>query len=150
MKKATYVVCLGLFALVALTGCFNAEDLAPTFNADSVKAAVQGRWAVEKVNNSFCRDNSCDASTVGGDPQEYFEFKADSVFIVRINPAVSYNTHDAYKATYENGGVILLSNNSRIERFELVELKEKRMVLKSTFTGRDPAAVFTDTYYLFR
>lgn len=150
MKKATYVVYTGLFALVVLTGCLEAEDLAPTFDANSVKAAVQGRWAIEKVNNSFCRDNSCDTNTVGGDPQEYFEFQADSVFIVRTNPIISFNTHDAYKATYDNGGVILLSNASRVERFEAVELKEKKIVLKSTFTGRDPAAVFTDTYYLFK
>lgn len=150
MKKATFVVYLGFFALLSLTGCFEMEELAPAFDADSVKAVVQGRWAVEKVSNKLCRDNSCNSSTVAGHPQEYFEFRADSAFLMRSNPSANYTMYDAYKASYEPNGVILLSNASRIEQFEVLELKSKKVVLESTFTGRDPAAVFTDTYYLYK
>ncbi|GAB3199063.1 hypothetical protein ABID22_001827 [Pontibacter aydingkolensis] len=150
MKKATYVVYMGFLALVLLAGCFDVEELAPAFDAESVKTAVQGRWAVEKVNNKLCRDNTCSENTVTGHPQEYFEFRADSAFLLRSGPSVENAIHDAYKASYEANGVILLSNTSRTERFEVLELKARRIVVQSVFTGRDPAAVFTDTYYLFK
>lgn len=150
MKKTTYVVYMGFFALITLTGCFEVEDLAPSFDADSVKASVQGRWAVEKVSSKLCRDNSCTSSTVAGTPQEYFEFRADSAYVLRAGAGINATVCDAYKAEYDEGGVILLSNASRKERFKVVELKAKKGVLESTFTGRDPAAVFTDTYYLYR
>lgn len=151
MKKTTYVVYMGLFALmITLTGCFEMEDVAPAFDVDSMKATMQGRWSVEKVSNKLCRDYNCNTSTVGGNPQEYFEFRADSAFLMRISPVANAVVQDAYKASYDAGGVILLSNPNRTERFEVMELKARKAVLQSTFTGRDPAAVFTDTYYLVR
>ncbi|WP_299822674.1 hypothetical protein [uncultured Pontibacter sp.] len=150
MKKTTHVVYVGFIALVTLTGCFEANDVAPTLDTESIKASVQGRWTIEKISNKLCRDNSCNTSMVGGSPQEYFEFKSDSAFLMRVSPTASAALKDAYKATYELGGVILLQNSNRTERFEVVELKAKKVVLQSVFTGRDPAAIFTDTYYLYR
>lgn len=150
MKKATYVVNLGIFALLMLTSCFEVDEATPAISAESVKAAVQGRWSVEKVSNKLCRDYNCNTSTVGGNPQEYFEFRLDSVIVSRVNPTANANILSAYKASYSTDGVILLSDGNRTERFQVLELKAKRAVLESTFTGRDPAAVFTDTYYLIR
>ncbi|MBC5992874.1 hypothetical protein [Pontibacter cellulosilyticus] len=150
MKKTTYVVYLGFIALTTLTACFEVEEPAPSFDAESVKASVQGRWAVEKVSNKLCRDNSCTSNTVAGTPQEYFEFRADSAYVLRTGASINATLCDAYKAEYDQGGVILLSNASRKERFKIVELKANKAVMESTFTGRDPAAVFTDTYYLYR
>lgn len=149
MKKTTYVVFLALSGLISMTGCSEVEDLAPAFDTESVKATVQGRWAIEQVSSKLCRDNSCTTSTESGRPQEYFEFKADSAFLVRTSSNLSNAAHDAYKAKYD-GKMILLSNSSRSEKFEILELKTRKLVLQSVFTGRDPAAVFTDTYVLYR
>ncbi|MEJ8801045.1 hypothetical protein [Pontibacter sp. H249] len=150
MKKATYVVCMGFFALLTLNGCHEAEEIEPAFDLESIKTSVQGRWAIERVSNKLCRDNNCNTSTVGGGPQEYFEFRLDSAYLMRVNPAANATIKDNYKASYEAGGVILLSNGSRTERFEVLELMPKKVVLQSVFTGRDPAAIFTDTYHLYR
>lgn len=148
MKKATFVVVAGLLGLTTLAGCFEIQEPAPHLDAESIKVAVQGRWSVERVNNKFCRDNSCSTTTVTGKSEEYFEFKTDSAFLVRVSPVMNAAFREAYKANYNNDGVILLKNDSRTEQFEVLELREKRMVLQSSFAGRDPAAVFTDTYYL--
>lgn len=149
MKKTTYVVFLALSGLISMTGCSEVENLAPAFDTESVKATVQGRWAIEKVSSKLCRDNSCSTSTESGHSQEYFEFKADSAFLVRKSSNLGNAAHDAYKAKYD-GKMILLSNSSRSEKFEILELKTRKLVLQSVFTGRDPAAVFTDTYVLYR
>lgn len=149
MKITTYVVCLCLSVLALLTGCLDGEYIAPTYDADRVKLYVQGHWAIAKVNSELCRENSCTTSTSTGSPYEYFAFKADSATLVRSASAPGSFTCDRYKAEY-SGSTILVSNGSRTERFEVLELSPRKLVLKSVFTGRDPAAVFTDTYFLYR
>lgn len=150
MKKTTYVVCLAIFGLIPLASCLEVEDLAPAFDAESVKVTVQGRWSIEKTSSQLCRENTCNTSEVAGNSQGYFEFRADSAFLQRTGANKNLTMQDAYRASYQTGGVILLSNANRAEKFEVVELRSKRIVLQSTFTGRDPAAIFTDTYYLYK
>lgn len=149
MKKTTCVVATGLVALMSLPACNDMTDAKPAMAPEELKISVQGKWAIEGITSRLCRENSCNSMHYEGTYTDSFEFKGDSAYITRIDSQnIPYK--ESYKADYRIRGVILLSKRAWAGKFNVEELQTNRLVLKSEFTGRDPAAVFTDTYYLKR
>ncbi|MFD2512901.1 hypothetical protein ACFSRY_03420 [Pontibacter locisalis] len=146
MKKATYIVAGVFFALATLAGCAEAEDPSPLLESGNLKAAVQGKWAIKKIDNQLCREYSCNTNYYVGTAQDYFEFRADSAFLVYKENSVQQKI--CFKADYSRKGVIKLNTASWVGDFVVEDKGPSNMVLKNEFKGRDPAAVFTDTYYL--
>ena len=149
MKKTTYVVAMGLFALTTLAGCFEIEDPSPALESANLKAAVQGKWSVDQISFRLCRENNCNTTYYTGTTQDYFEFKVDSaVLVYRDNQGILQKS--SFKADYSRRDAIVLSTATWAGNFIIQEAGTNKLVLKSEFSGRDPAAVFTDTYYLGR
>lgn len=150
MKKTAYWLLGVIILCITFSGCIEGEDVSPALAAEEVKIAVQGKWKIERIESTLCRDSNCTTENYEGKASDYFEFKADSAFLVRLD---SYNKSysNAYKVNYNiYPGTIVLSSGSWIGRFEVKEIKASTMVLLNSFTGQDPKAVFTDSYHLYR
>ncbi|MFT2007305.1 lipocalin family protein [Pontibacter sp. 13R65] len=150
MRKTAYWLFAAIILTLGVSGCMEGDDVRPALMSEEVQLAVQGKWSIERIESQLCRDNNCTSESYTGNTTDYFEFRADSAFLVRLDAYnKSYNT--AYKLNYRvNPGFILLNSGSWNGRFEVKEVKASKMVLINSFTGQDPKAIFTDTYYLFR
>ncbi|WP_439881280.1 hypothetical protein ACSX1A_19330 [Pontibacter sp. MBLB2868] len=149
MKKTTYVVAMGFFALTTLAGCFKNEEPAPALDSVGLKASVQGKWFINRISYRLCRENNCNTTYYAGTAQDYFEFKADSAYLVqRDEQDVRQKT--SFAADYSRRDAIILTTTNWSGTFIVEELRTDRVVLRNEFKGRDPAAVFTDTYELTR
>jgi hypothetical protein len=144
-----YVLLALLFLSVLLSGCTKEEDVRPGTQLEDVKGAVMGKWSVSKIEYELCRNNNCNTSNYAGTPQDYFEFRADSAFLVRTD-AQNGITRDAFKVAYTLTGGFVLSNSDWSGRFMIKEIAANKLVLENAFTGNDPYAVFKDTYHLYR
>ena len=123
----------------------------PALDVAETRQAVLGKWSIEKINNRLCRSGICNNSTSGGAPQDYFEFRPDSAFLFRAGISGSNNAYrDRFKAEYIPAGGMVLSSFGWSAKFEVKKRESNKLVLEGTFTGTDPNAVFTDTYYLYR
>ncbi|WP_114782240.1 hypothetical protein [Botryobacter ruber] len=138
-----------LLLLLAATGCMEREAPVPLLQADEVLQAITGKWTIEKIDYQLCRDRNCTVSTYTGSTGDYFEFRADSAFLV-LTERPQQQQKEQFKASYTLQGSVVLTKGEWSGRFELEEAKAKRLVLRNTFIGRDPNAIFTDTYYLTR
>jgi hypothetical protein len=147
MKKTAHVAVAGLCILFTLAGCINAEEPVPMLDSSELRSAVQGRWGIEGISNKLCREANCNTTNYIGTTKDFIEFRADSVFVTR-GGIDNVLLNEKYRADYTLRGAIILSTNTWSAKFIVEEINAKRLVLKSKFTGRDPAAVFTDTYYL--
>lgn len=144
---ATALACL----LLLLSACsVEQEDVAPQMRADEIQVAVQGRWSIERISSKLCRSGNCTAQVYNGTPQDYFELRADSAFVFRSGTQYANTYRDRFKADYSYAGSFVLSNFSWSARYEVKLREANRLVLESTFTGTDPNAVFTDTYFLYQ
>ncbi|MHC2990443.1 hypothetical protein OB13_02155 [Pontibacter sp. HJ8] len=137
--------------LLVLSACsVEKEDVAPQLRADELQVAVQGKWSIERINSKLCRSGNCNTQVYNGRPQDYFELRADSAFLLRSGTQYANTYRDRFKADYSYAGSFVLSNFSWSARY-VVKLREaNKLVLESTFTGTDPNAVFTDTYFLYQ
>ena len=149
MKKTTYMVAAAFWALSTLAGCTDDAASGPEFEQANLKAAVQGRWAVERIDYRLCRNSNCNTRHYPGTAQDYVEFKVDSAYLLHAGSA-NGTAKEAFRADYSQPGAILLSSPGWTGRFDVRVLQSKELVLENTFPGRDPEAVFTDTYYLKR
>jgi len=139
-------------ALLLVSGCTGSEeDVRPTLDVAETRQAVLGKWSIEKINNRLCRSGICNNSVSNGAAQDYFEFRPDSAFLFRAGISGSnYVYRDRFKAEYTHAGGMVLSNFGWSAKFEVKKRETNKLVLEGTFTGTDPNAVFTDTYYLYR
>lgn len=148
MKNAAYVAIVAMPCLSMLVACSKEDDISEPLLIDT-SAVVQGRWSIEKVDHILCRINNCSSSYYVGQPQDYFEFRADSAFLVRTIRG-NKGVRTGYKVSYSSKGSFILSSTTWSGKFEVKEVKEKSIVLENSFVGVDPKAVFTDIYYLYR
>ena len=125
------------------------EAPAPLMQAEEVLHAISGKWHVEKIDYQLCRDRNCTVSTYTGSTSDYFEFRTDSAFLV-LTARPQQQQQEQFKASYTLQGSVVLTKGEWSGRFEVKEVKAKRLVLLNSFIGRDPNAIFTDTYYLTR
>ncbi|WP_187262543.1 hypothetical protein [Pontibacter beigongshangensis] len=150
MNKTTYWLPVVIISFLTLSGCLESEDVRPALLAEEMQTTLHGRWNIERIESELCRDRNCTSENYEGKPTDYFEFRADSAFLMRLD---YYNKtyRSAYKVNYHyNPGTIVLSSGAWVGYFEIKEAKDKKLVLKNSFTGQDPKAVFTDSYYLYR
>ncbi len=147
--KNFYKAFVACAAACTLAGC-QKEDLSPAMLDQDIKHAVLGKWSVERIEYGLCRNNNCSTTTYTGTGLDYFEFRADSAFLVRNGVQNATAVKEKYKIEYSASGGFILKTTGWEARFALKEKSNGSMVLQSSFTGRDPDAVFTDTYYLKR
>lgn len=144
--------CRAFIVLVLAVVCYSCrhEDVAePVLTADQTRLAMLGTWKIEKVDYGVCRSGSCTDSNYTGTAKDYFEFRADSAFLV-YNTALKKSAHNAYKADFCLPGAFILSREFWKVNFEVRDYKPDKVVLVSTYAGNDPYARFTDIYYLYR
>ncbi|MFD2246251.1 lipocalin family protein [Pontibacter ruber] len=144
-----YVLLALLFLSVLLSGCAKEEDVSPELKLEDTRGVVLGKWSISKIEYQLCRSNNCNASNYTGTAQDYFEFRADSAFLVRTDTQNKL-CKDAFRIDYTLAGGFVLSNSEWSGRFMIKELDGKKLVLENAFTGTDPYAVFKDTYHLYR
>ncbi|MCC9165817.1 hypothetical protein [Pontibacter harenae] len=142
------LLALFLFSII-LTSC-EVEEVNPMLSTDATKQVVIGRWSIEKVDYELCKNRVCNTTNYRGSTTDYFEFRADSAELVKANLTTNRIAVERFKVEYTRPGVFVLSNTAWSGRFEILESKFNKLILKCSFTGRDPGAVFTDTYYLFQ
>ncbi|WP_242926636.1 hypothetical protein [Pontibacter vulgaris] len=148
MRKPYQAVVACMLA-IALAGC-EKQDLSPALLRQDIQSAVQGKWALERIDYSLCRNNNCSTTTYTGTGLDYFEFRADSAFLVKNGIPNASSVKEKYKIEYTIAGGFELKASGWSGRFTVRDLNARSMVLVTSFTGRDPDALFTDTYYLKR
>jgi hypothetical protein len=143
--KALLIIGLAAFC----KGCLHKEAVEPKLTADQTRLAMSGNWKIEKVDYQVCRSGNCTNRYYIGAEADYFEFRADSAFLV-YNTALGNGTYNAYKADYCLPGAFILNQEFWKLNVELKDYKPDKVVLVCTYTGQDPYARFTDVYYLYR
>ncbi len=149
MKKNSCQAIIAFLLMVLTTACQNDQLPEPEFSAASTAEAVKGKWSVAKIEYQLCRSGQCNNSSYSGIAQDYFEFKTDSAFLFRKGAPTAAGV-ERFKVFYNMPGAFVLSNGSWSGKFEVKECKQKELILMNTFTGTDPYAAFTDTYYLYK
>lgn len=147
MKRIYLFATAAAMSLLLFAGCSDSADaVRPQLEAADTQIAVQGKWRIERISSKLCKSGNCNTRVYVGAPEDYFELRADSAFLLRS--ATTYT--DRFKAEYTFAGGFVLRNFGWSARYEVRHKEANRLVLESTFTGTDPNAVFTDTYYLYQ
>lgn len=142
--------CGALLALMIGMLCLSCESPAdPQLTPAQTRDAVLGKWKIERVDNTLCRGGSCTVSTYAGIPEDMFEFRADSAFLVYYG-AGSMHSSGAFKVEYTLPGAFILKQDFWSARYTLADKQPGRITLVCSYTGSDPYAKFTETYYLLR
>ncbi|MBB6611420.1 hypothetical protein H7F15_10270 [Pontibacter sp. Tf4] len=148
MRKSSYSAVLALLLILCCLSCQTEDAAIPEMTAEQTKAVVLGKWKVQRVDYQVCRNESCTTTNYTGTPHDYFEFRADSAFLYR-HAAIS--THrEAFRAEYKLPGAFVLGHLFWSATFKIKESNGHKAVLVCSYTGADPYAIFTDTYYLYR
>ena len=146
MKKNS---CGAFFALLLALCCLSCQPqdaVAPELSASQTQKVMLGKWKVQQVTYQLCRNGNCNTTNYRGTASDYFEFRADSAFLYRQE--AGSRQPEAFKVQYDLPGAFILTHAFWSAKYTIKEKKDNNMVLVSSFTGNDPYAVFTDTYYL--
>lgn len=149
MKKNSCQAILAFLLMLVLNACQDEQMPQLELSAASTEKAVKGKWSVAKIEHQLCRSGQCNNSSYAGAREDYFEFKTDSAFLFRKGVPTAAGV-ERFKVLYNMPGAFVLSNGSWSGKFEVKECKQKELILINTFTGTDPYAAFTDTYYLYK
>jgi len=147
MKRNSCLAILAFLLILYLPACQEEQLPVPHFSAETTKEVVLGKWCISKIDYSFCRSGHCNNSSYQGAAQDYFEFRADSAFLYRKGATAQA---EKFKVYYNMPGAFILNNKDWSGKYEVKECKQKKLILVNTFTGTDPYAAFTDTYFLFK
>ncbi|MBD1397980.1 hypothetical protein H9Q13_12455 [Pontibacter sp. JH31] len=153
MKSRIGLVVLAVSFVGLTAGCNKTdEDMQPMFEEMEIQQAVQGKWRIERVNNRLCRSGNCVSVVYYGTDDDYFEFKADSAFLQRRSTQSANSLYrDSFKADYTRlKGGFVLRNFGWSAQVRLMQRQGNKLVLESTYSGTEPSAVFTDTYFLYK
>jgi hypothetical protein len=153
MKFRVGLVALAVMLAGLATGCTKTdEDMQPVLEETEIRQAVQGKWHIERVNNKLCRSGNCVMVVYYGAQEDYFEFKSDSAFLQRMSNQSAYRVYrDSFKADYARSPEsFVLSNFGWSAQFRVMQRYGNKLVLESTYSGTEPSAVFTDTYFLYK
>ena len=149
MKRNSCQVAVAFLLMMLLAGCQKEQQPEPQLSAAATKEAVNGKWLIAKIDYQLCRSGQCSNSNYNGSPNDYFEFRADSAFLFRQGEVAAMQKQ-RFKVYYNMPGAFVLSNGQWTGKFEIKECYPKELILLNTFTGTDPYAAFTDTYYLYK
>ncbi|MBC5774138.1 hypothetical protein H8S95_08700 [Pontibacter sp. KCTC 32443] len=149
MKNCSCGTVLVLLLAVLCLSCQDEEPIALSLSAGQTQNAVLGKWKIQKVDYQLCRSGSCKTTNYTGAPDDYFEFRRDSAFLVH-NTANGLKKKEAFKAEYTLPNAFILTHNFWSARYNVKECKPNKMVLECSYVGSDPYAIFTDTYHLYR
>ncbi|MER2999526.1 hypothetical protein [Pontibacter populi] len=149
MKIYSCGAALVLLLAVLSASCQTDDELMLNLSADQTRNALMGKWKVEKIDYRLCRNSNCNTTYYTGKANDYFEFRSDSAFLMQ-DAASSINNYSAFKAEYTLPGAFILSQQFWSAKYIVNECKADKLVLICTYTGNDPYARFTDTYYLYR
>lgn len=153
MKSRVGLVALAVMLVGLAAGCTKTdEDMQPVLEDTEIRQAVQGKWRIERVNNKLCRSGNCISVVYYGANDDYFEFKADSAFLQRRSTQSANSMYrDSFKADYSRSKEsFVLSNFGWSAQFKVMQRDGNKLVLESTYSGTEPSAVFTDTYFLYQ
>jgi hypothetical protein len=128
------------------------EDMQPVLEDTEIRQAVQGKWHIERVNNRLCRSGNCISVVYYGTNDDYFEFKTDSAFLQRKSTQSANSLYrDSFKVDYSRPkGGFVLRNFGWSAQCRVMQRDGDKLVLESTYSGTEPSAMFTDTYFLYR
>ena len=149
MKKSSCGTILVLLLAALCLSCQDNEVAEPHLTASETRVAVLGKWKIQRIDYQFCRSGTCSASNYTGTPDDYFEFRRDSAFLVHKTTTNSVS-REAFKADYTLPGAFILSHTFWSVKYNVKECNSNKMLLQCSYVGSDPYAKFTDTYYLYR
>lgn len=149
MKKNSCRTIFVLLLAALCLSCQNEDMVAPHLTASQTRNAMIGTWKIEKIDYQLCRSGSCTTTKYIGKPQDYFEFRRDSAFLVYNTTATTQN-YNNFKADYSLSGAFILTHELWSARYIVKECNPNKVVLVCAYSGSDPYAKFTDTYYLYR
>jgi hypothetical protein len=149
MKKSSYRTFIVLLLAMLCLSCQTDDEVMPTLTAGQTRNALLGKWKIERIDYQACRSGNCNTTNYTGNAKDYFEFRSDSAFLLH-DVARTRNNYSAFKAEYTLPGAFILTQQFWSATYTVTECKANKLVLICIYTGSDPYARFTDTYYLYR